>query len=271
MTTVPPAPNILDPALIADPYSGFNQIRDETPLVVGVGADGAPAWYVTRYDDVQAVLNDSRFVNNPESAPGLSATSSRDRMLAELGIPSELYPYISKSILDLDGDDHGRLRRFVSRAFTARRVGGLRGHVQDIATELLGNLGPTADLISEFAYPLPITVICELVGVPVEDRGLWRTAGSALTSIVSGSKGEAARSLVEYTHALVDRRRVAPADDLVSELLAIRDDGDRLSDVELVTMVLSLATAGHETTAHLIGNGVLALLDHPEQLVLQEQ
>ena len=267
MTTSPTRPNIMDPALVADPYGGFNQMREETPVVLGQSADGTPTWYVTRYDDACAVLGNPRFVNNPESAPGAEAANSRDRMLEMLDIPAEFYPYISESVLDLDGAQHTRLRRLVSRAFTARRVNALRPRVEEITSTLLDRLGDTADLISEFAYPLPITVICELVGVPEEDRELWRTAGSALTSIAPGSKGTAARELVAYTHSLVDKRRAEPADDLITELIRTRDEnGDRLSDVELVTMILSLATAGHETTAHLIGNGVHALLIHPEQL-----
>lgn len=267
MTTSSTGPNILDPALIADPYGGFHRMREETPVVLGQSADGTPTWYVTRYENVRAVLGDSRFVNNPESAPGTEAVHNRNKMLEMLEIPAEFFPYISQSILDLDGADHARLRRLVSRAFTARRVNALRTRVEEITAALLDNLGESADLISAFAYPLPITVICELVGVPEADRGLWRTAGSALTSITPGSKGTAARELVEYTHGLVDRHRAEPADDLITELIRVRDeDGDHLSDVELVTMILSLATAGHETTAHLIGNGVLALLTHPDQL-----
>ncbi|MFD9206341.1 cytochrome P450 [Streptomyces sioyaensis] len=272
MTTSPAGPNttagpnIMDPALIADPYGGFNRLREQAPVVLGQSADGTPAWYVTRYEEVRAVLSDRRFANNPGATPGAEAVSNQEKMLEMLEIPREFYPYISESILDVDGADHDRLRRLVLRAFTARRINALRPRVERITSELLDGMTGVADLISEFAYPLPITVICELVGVPEEGRELWSTAGTALTSIAPGSKGAAARALVEYTHGLVDRRRSRPADDLITELIKVRDEGgDRLSDVELVTMILGLATAGHETTAHLIGNGALALLSHPDQ------
>lgn len=268
MDTTPTGPSILDPELVTDPYGGFGELREHHPLVPGRTADGAPAWYVTRHEDVRAVLGDPRFVNDPASVPGFDAAAGRDRMLELLDIPEELLPYIGESVLDLDGARHARVRRLVSRAFTGKRVHALRPRVQQITADLLDGL-TGADLIAEFAYPLPITVICELVGVPERDRELWRTAGSALTSITAGSKAQAARELVDYTHRLVRLRRERPADDLITELIATRDEcGDRLSDTELVTLVLSLATAGHETTAHLIGNGVQVLATHPQQLAL---
>ncbi|WP_406504798.1 cytochrome P450 [Streptomyces sp. NBC_00212] len=266
-TSTSTGPNILDPALIADPYGGFGALREQAPLVLGRSADTTLTWYVTRYEDVRAVLTDPRFVNNPDAMPESEAAQNRARMLAMLDIPREFYPYVSESVLDIDGERHARVRGLVSRAFTVRRVNELRPRVEAITSGLLDGLGDDVDLISAFAYPLPIAVICELVGVPEADRELWSTAGSALTSIAPGSKGTAARQLVDYTHQLVEARRAEPADDLISELIGTRDeDGDGLSDLELVTMVLGLATAGHETTAHLIGNSVLALLRHPEQL-----
>ncbi|MFB6535521.1 cytochrome P450 [Streptomyces noursei] len=267
MTTPSSGPNIMDPALIADPYGGFDRLREEAPLVLGRSADSTPTWYATRYDDVRAVLADPRFVVDPELTPGTEAVDNRNRMLDMLELPKEFHPYLSESILDVDGDRHTRLRGLATRAFTARRVNALRPRVEAITASLLDGFGESVELISEFAYPLPIAVICELVGIPEEDRGLWRTAGSALTSIAPGSKGAAAHELIAYTHALVDQRRAAPADDLISDLVKVQDeDGDRLSDVELVTMLLGLATAGHETTANLVGNGALALLSHPDQL-----
>lgn len=266
MTSPPTGPTIMDPALIADPYGGFGALREQAAAILGRSADGTPTWYVTRHEDVRAVLADSRFVVSPDETPGTEAVQNRDRMLDMLDIPAEFHPYLSQSILDVDGERHARLRRLVTRAFTARRVSALRPRVEEVASALLDGFGETADLITAFAYPLPITVICELVGVPAGDRELWSTAGSALTSIAPGSKGSAAVELIAYTHGLVDKRRAKPEDDLVSALIAAQDEaGDRLTDVELVTMVLGLATAGHETTAHLVGNGALALLTHPEQ------
>jgi cytochrome P450 len=268
MTTTPSAgPNIMDPALIADPRGGFSRIREEAPLVLGQSADGTPTWYVTRCDDVRAMLGDPRLVNSPGSAAGAEAVQNRDDMLEMLGIPRDFFPYMTQSILDVDGIDHVRLRKLVSRAFTVRRVNALRPRVEEITSALLDGLDGPVDLISEFAYPLPITVICELVGVPEADRPLWRKAGAASNSMEPGAMGAAVREMVAYTHDLIDKRRAEPADDLLTDLIrAQNEDGDRLSDVEMVTMVLALVTAGHETTAHLIGNAALALLTHPDQL-----
>ncbi|GAA1327664.1 cytochrome P450 family protein [Pseudonocardia xinjiangensis] len=268
MTTTPSTgPNILDPALIADPRGGFDLVREEAPVVLGRSADGTPAWYVTRYDDVRAVLGDPRFVNSPVSTAGTDAVANRDQMFEMLGISREFVPYMTSSILDVDGIDHVRLRKLVSRAFTVRRINALRPRVEEIAAALLDGLDGSVDLISEFAYPLPITVICELVGIPEADRPLWREMGAASNSIAPGAMGTAVRQMVTYTHDLIDQRRAQPADDLLTDLIRAQDeDGDQLSDVEMVTMVLALVTAGHETTANLIGNGALALLTHPDQL-----
>ena len=268
MTTTPATgPNILDPALIADPRGGFNLVREEVPVVLGQSADGTAAWYVTRHDDVRAVLGDPRFVTSPVSVAGTDAVDNRDQMFEMLGIAREFVPSMTSSILDVDGIDHVRLRKLVSRAFTVRRVNALRPRVEEITSALLAGLHGSVDLISEFAYPLPITVICELVGIPEADRPLWREAGAASNSIAPGAMGTAVRQMVTYTHDLIDKRRTQPADDLLTDLIRAQDeDGDRLSDVEMVTMVLALVTAGHETTANLIGNGALALLTHPDQL-----
>src|SRR5690606_1339208 len=127
-------------------------------------------WLVTRYEDVKTVLGDSRFVNNPASVPGRNADNIREQIITARGIDPELAPYLLDSILDMDGADHMRLRRLVSREFTARRVIDLRPRMAEITEELLDRLDNETDLIENFAYPLPITVICELIGVPEEGR-----------------------------------------------------------------------------------------------------
>lgn len=259
------APNILDPALIADPYDGFEQLREQAPAVLGRSMEGTPAWFVTRHDDVRAVLGDPRFVNSPLTA---SAAQEKDTLLEQYGIPPELRPYMRASILDVSGADHVRLRKLVSRAFTVRRVNGLRPRVEEITTALLDGLDGSVDLMPAYAHPLPITVICELVGVPESDRPLWGVVDAA-NAAEQTAVGMALWDIVTYTHELIEQRRREPADDLITDLVRAQDeDGDRLTDVELVTMVVGLVSAGHETTKHLIANGTLALLTHPDQLAV---
>lgn len=267
--------NLMDPGLLEDPFGGYSTMRERAPLVRSVLFDpDAPIWLVTRYDDVKRVLSDPRFVNNPANVPGLDVQDIRDRQLRARGVPEEYMPYVTQSVLAADGADHIRLRKLVSRTFTARRVMELRPRVEEITENLLDRLEGMAqdgvvDLIEHFAYPLPITVICELVGIPEEDRPQWREWGKSLMTMEPEDFAATLRSLVEGIKALIERRRVTPTDDLLTGLIRTHDeDGDRLSDAEMITMVLTLILAGHETTAHLIGNGVAALLTHPDQLAL---
>jgi cytochrome P450 len=264
-------PNMLDPALIADPYGGYGALREEAPVVQGVGPDGStPLWYVTRQDEVRAVLGDPRFVNDPASVrAGVQVEDSRRRMMARFGLTEELAGYMTGTILDHDGADHTRLRKLVSRAFTVRRVGELRPRVEAIAADLLGRLPDRFDLMPTYAYPLPITVICELVGVPEADRAAWRDWSAALFSFRPDEFPDAIRGMTDSVKALIAARRREPTDDLITGLIQAQEaDGDRLTETELVSMVFVLVLAGHETTANLIGNGTRALLTHPDQLQL---
>ncbi|MFJ2033848.1 cytochrome P450 [Streptosporangium sp. NPDC087985] len=269
------AVNLLDPELLRDPFGGYSRIREQAPLVRGAFLGSAsPIWLATRYDDVKMVLSDPRFVNNPANVPGMDVQNIREKELKARGIPPEYARYVLDSVLDADGADHLRLRKLVSRTFTARRVSELRPRVEEITEDLLDRLAATAqdgvvDLIEHFAYPLPITVICELVGIPEEDRPQWRKWGKALVTMEPGGFGTVLQEMIAHIEELIGRRRAAPGEDLLSGLIRTHDeDGDRLSDTEMVTMVLTLVLAGHETTAHLIGNGTAALLTHPDQLDL---
>lgn len=262
-------PNLMDPALIADPYAGYNRLREEGPVLLGTRMDGGPAWYVTRQEDVRTVLSDTRFVNDVQRVPGMTVDNARDKMLEAFGITPELAKYINHSILDVDGLDHTRLRKLVSRAFTVRRINALRPRVEEITADLLDRLTDPADLVADFGYPLPITVISELVGVPEDDRAAWRGWGNALVSMKKELFAPAVQGMVEHSFDLIGRRRAEPADDLITDLIRVQDeDGDQLTDDEMATMVLTLVMAGHETTAHLISAGAAALMDHPDQLAL---
>ncbi|GII80130.1 cytochrome P450 [Sphaerisporangium rufum] len=264
--------DLTDPRLMRDPFGGYGRLRERAPLARGrFTGRGTPVWLVTRYADVRMVLADPRFANDPANVAGLDAAGIRARELAARGVPAEYARYLD-SVLDVDGADHLRLRTLVSRAFTRRRVGALRPRVEQITEDLLDRLpdgaaGGVVDFLEGFAYPLPITVICELVGIPEPDRPRWRQWGRALIEMRPGGVGAVLAAMVGHIRELIEHRRAAPADDLLTALIRAHDQGgDRLSDTEMVTMVLTLVLAGHETTAHLIGNGVAALLAHPGQL-----
>ncbi|MEJ3659124.1 cytochrome P450 [Actinomycetes bacterium KLBMP 9759] len=257
-------PNMLDPAVIADPRGSYGRMRDEAPVQRGRMFDGTPAWYVTGAAEVRALLGDPRFVTSVRSLP---AHLGRGSVPVMPGLPKDLD---NPTIVDTDGAEHTRLRKLVSRAFTARRVAELRPRIVEITEELLAGLDRTGpvDLLEEFAYPLPITVICELVGVPEPDRPSWRRWTRDLTSMDPARLPGAVTAMAENVRQLAATRRAEPADDLVTVLVQAHDDGDRLTEGELVTMVVALVFAGHENTANLIGNAVVALLDRPELLDL---
>lgn len=266
--TAPPTVDLADPELLRDPFHAYSRLRERSPMAqVVIGGRGSPLWLVTRHEDVRFVLSDRRFVNDPANVPGLDLTDARTEVFRQLGIDDRYAPYLLENLLDADGADHLRLRRLVSRAFTARRVAGLRPRVEAITGALLDRLDDPADLLEEFAYPLPITVISELVGIPEADRDRWRAWSRALMRSQEPEHfTPALRGMVDYIEDLAARRRAEPAADLVTALIRAHDeDGAGLSEFELVAMVLALVLAGHETTAHLIGNGVVALLTHPDQ------
>ncbi|GEL24330.1 cytochrome P450 [Pseudonocardia sulfidoxydans NBRC 16205] len=259
---------------VTDPYTAYGRMREEAPVLRGTFFGGAPVWVVTRYDDVRAVLGDpTHFANDPAAVPGSGAADLKRDAMVQIGIPEDLLHYLTDSIISADGAHHTRLRKLVSRAFTVRRVGELRPRVEAITAALLDRLeklgagGTPVDLVEEFAYPLPITVICELVGIPETDREAWHAWSKDLATMDRERIPTALRDMVDHILSLVACRRAEPADDLLTALVRVADaDGDRLSDDELVTMILSLVIAGHETTAHLISNAVVALLTRPDQL-----
>ncbi|MFD0002740.1 cytochrome P450 [Streptomyces sp. NPDC127178] len=246
--------------LLDHPYDVYRRLRDTAPVHRIAGPDGSPAWLVTRYGDVREALADPRLsLDKRHAAPG----SYRG-----LALP----PALDANLLNMDPPDHTRIRRLVGRAFTPRRVEQLRTPIRRTADRLLDALGPhgTADLIASYAAPLPITVICDLLGVPDEHRRDFREWTDALVA-PDPARPQAAKEAVVamlgfFTRLLADKR-TEPADDLLCDLIAVRDtDGDRLSEDELMSLAFLILFAGYENTVQLIGNAVLALLDHPEQL-----
>lgn len=252
----------------AETYSTFAEMRERDPVVCQIGLDGeSPIWFITRYDDVTAVLlDDKRFVRDPSLA-----LEGEELARISSGMPDSM-AFLEHHMLNKDGDDHRRLRRLVTRAFTPRMVEQLRPRVQEIADELIDRVETRGemDVVDEFAFPLPITVIAELLGIPVADRDRFRLWSNAIVTPAFDPEalalfGELMDEFVSYLRELFERRRDDPGEDLVSRLLQAEDGGDALSEQELFSMVSLLIIAGHETTVSLIGNAVLALLQHPEQ------
>ena len=222
-----------------------------------------PVWTASSHAAVQAVLRE----------PGWSSDQRHAAVMPDVAGEA-----LSKVLLFMDAPDHARLRGLVSKAFNPRTVEELRPRIAEVAEKLLAPLREVGrlDVIGDFAFPLPITVICELLGVAAEDRALLRRLTGDMAAVLDldatpAQFGRAAGAVLTFTAYLVplfEERRRAPRADLISALVAAEEAGDRLGADELLTTVILLLVAGHETTMNLIGNGVLALLRHPEQLAL---
>ncbi len=260
-------PFVLDPTR-RDPHAENDRLREIGPLVPVELVGGVRAWAVTRYATLRTVLTD----------PRLSKDIRHWRAWADGTVPGN-WPLTSivavEAMTTVDGADHRRLRGLVSQAFTAPRVEALRPRVVQLTEESLDRLarlpsGPV-DLRQEFAYPLPLQVICELIGMPEQWRDELHTLTNVLLRVVDTPEQAAIRvgTLHQLLGAVVALRRRDPGDDLTSALIAVRDeDGTRLSEAELLGTVLLMFIAGHETTLNLITNAVRALLGHPDQLAL---
>lgn len=240
----------------ADPHPVYARLRHDHPVQRVTVPSGIPAWLITGYDLARQALND----------PRLSKTSPARSPMQVLQGPVQ--NALTQHMLATDPPDHTRLRRLVSRVFTARRTEALRPRVQQITDQLLDEMAghDRVDLIDAFAFPLPIQVICELLGIPGEDRDSFREWSNV---IVAGAAAieqlpAAATALVDYIQRLLVDKQAHPKDDLLSGLLTVRDEGDQLSHDELVSMVFLLLVAGHETTVNLIGNSMSVLFTRPE-------
>jgi cytochrome P450 len=253
----------------ANRFEVYARMREQDPVLLQPGIDGeTPIWFLTRYEDVVAVLTDDElFVRDPALA-----LTEEEIARIRVGLPDD-FAFVENHMLNKDGADHRRLRRLVTRAFTPRMVEQLRPRIQAIADELLDAVQERREmeLVSEFAFPLPITVIAELLGIPVSDQHRFREWSDAVVRpSISPAEVErfaaSMREFVDYLRDLFERRRREPADDLVSALLQAEEAGDSLSEQELFSTVVLLIVAGHETTVSLIGNAVLALLDEPAAL-----
>ncbi len=239
-------------AFIEDPYRTYEQLRRKDPVH---RMRLIEAWALTRYEDVQDVLIDHKRFTNAERN----------------------YDYMQyRTFLDLDPPDHTRLRGLVSKAFTPRAVRELGPRIQGLVDELLDAVAGKSriDLISDFAFPLPVIVIAEMLGVPAEDRARFRewsddialSVNPLLNSEQIERVQQATEELFDYFEGIIEQRRQAPQNDMISALLAAEEEGDRLTHEELLSTLMLLLVAGNETTRNLIGNGMLALLKNPAQL-----
>lgn len=261
--------DLYGPEFRGDPHRVFAQMREHDPVLCQPGIDGETLiWFVSRHEDATAMLlDDERFVRDERLA-----LTEEERAARPMPPAFEL---IENHMLNRDGDDHRRLRRLVTKAFTPRMVEQLRPRIQAIADELIDGVEARGemDLSADYAFPLPITVIAEMLGVPSADHARFKQWSDAVITPAlddealerfSAQMGEFVAYLTEFFAA----RRAAPRDDLVSALLAARDENDALSEAELFGTVVLLIVAGHETTVGLIGNAVVSLLAHPDQLEL---
>ncbi|MFB6724060.1 cytochrome P450 [Kribbella sp. NPDC056345] len=241
---------------------GFAELAAQGPITRLTLFTGVPVVLVTGYAEVRALLA------HPDVVRSMMEGPHRD-FLTE-----EQVRWTDRHMLLMNPPDHTRLRKLVTAAFTRRRIDELEPRIREIAAELLDNIeaaGDGADLVQLFSYPLPITVICELVGVPVEHRESFRRWSSVAVNAPMHTPDEyieASGQIVAMIQELIAVKSKEPADDLLSALVAVREDGDRLSAEELTSMIFLLMSAGHETTVNLITNGTYALLEHPDQLAL---
>jgi cytochrome P450 len=253
----------LGPDYFQDPLGHYAWMRAEAPVSLAVLPDAWPAWFVTGYADVRAALADPRLVKD-------------GRKMAQRGrTPAPVSDFINTNMLNMDPPDHTRLRRLVLKAFTPRRIAALRPRVVEITSSLLdamadgdGDGDGTVDLLKAFAFPLPVTVICELLGIPAADQEQFRAWAHTVvaTDATDEDLQEARVAMYGYYTSLLAAKRRSPSDDLLSALVTARDDDESLSEPELIALVYLLLTAGHETTVNLIANGTLALLTHPGEL-----
>jgi cytochrome P450 len=292
--TEPVELDIADPNFMADAYDTYADLRAKGPVTRVRFASGAEeeasedsgeqrgffgnqeTFFVTHYDEVIATLLDRRFSVDPRS--GMTAEQVEQQ---EAQTPEE-FRLLSRSNISIDPPDHTRLRKLVQPSFTGRGIQALRGSIQQVVDDLLDEAERDAaergeampdrrmDLIEAFAYPFPVTVISDMLGIPRGDRETIRGWTEDLLRVDRGRVDEEVRTglreFIDYLTELFERKRLAPADDMISRLVHAEEDGDVLDEDEVLATVFLMFLAGHVTTVNLVGNGVVALLTHPSQL-----
>jgi len=276
---------MFDAAFKARAFPVYAAMRANGPVARVELSDGQILWLVTRFAEASEMLKDhERFANDPLSAlteeeyAQLFQQLTDDLTPEQQELAAETDEILSRNLLGVDPPDHSRLRRLVAIPFTPRYIESLRPRIEAIAANLLDAIEARArgtghrevDLIDAFAYPLPLTVIAEMLGIPQVDREKFREWSQAAVSFTPADPANPALTammieFVRYLRQLAAEKRVHPADDLLSGLVRAEAEGDKLSENELLAMIFVLIVAGHETTVNLIANGLLALFDHPEQ------
>ncbi|MFE8941851.1 cytochrome P450 [Streptomyces sp. NPDC007872] len=257
-----PAPELFTWEFATDPYPAYAWLREHAPVHRTTLPSGVEAWLVTRYADARQALADQRLSKNP------AHHDESPHAKGKTGIPGERKAELMTHLLNIDPPDHTRLRRLVSKAFTPRRVAEFAPRVQELTDRLIDGFVEkgSADLIHEFAFPLPIYAICDLLGVPREDQDDFRDWAGMMIRHGGGPRGGVARSVKKmrgYLAELIHRKREEPGDDLISGLIKASDHGEHLTENEAAAMAFILLFAGFETTVNLIGNGLYALLRNP--------
>jgi len=254
VSTLTPEIALSDEAVVRDPFTAYGRAREQAPVVRITAPGFGGMWAVTRHADARALLGDPRFAINEHS-------------FMPPDVPDDCKPYM-RTMSEKNGPEHARLRRLVAPAFSAPKAAAFRPRIAPLVDRLLDDLPPgdPVDLLTHLARPLPMDVICELVGVPEEDRLRWRAYGATVAAVAGRSFAEAIPGIMDGARRAVARRRAEPGDDLIGDLVRTQaEDGDRLSDTDLITLVWHLVIAG-QTPGNLIANAVLALLTHPGEL-----
>jgi cytochrome P450 len=268
MSEIPATWGAWDTATQGDPYPLFAHMRSKCPVHQVHLTGGHEAWLVVGHDAARQALRDTRFSKD------FLAALDEDPEVVDAGLPG---PAFARHMLAVDGEDHSRLRQLVARAFAPKRITALEPAIVRIVDELLDELaaagpGAAVDLVEGFAHPLPFQVIGELFGIPPADQQRlyrwFRTLFQPWSGSPPAEAVAASNSIVAYLHHLVAIRRETPCDDLVGVLVSASDEDERLTEQELLSSLFQLIVAGTDTTTSLIGNGVVALLDHPDQLRL---
>jgi len=275
MTTVQDNPtpegrtfSIFGSDIVEKPFPIFTQMRAEGPVIPfeSPNESSRRVWAVTRLSEAVQVLKDKRFTMKDPTSFQQEEQQATDRLV--------MPRIFSKSMIAVDDPDHRRLRGLVSKVFTPRYIESLRPHIQMIADELLDRVQDQGNmnLIEDYAYPLPINVISDMLGIPLEHRDQMRHWSAALSSYFSGSGSgsekhlEHVQGFFSYVKELIEEKKRAPQNDLMSQLIQIEQEGEALNEQELLSTAGLLIFAGHETTSNLIGTGTLMLLDYPDQM-----
>ncbi len=260
--------DLTSPQFNHDPYPTYASLRQNEPVTRIGHTRMGEAWLVTRYDDVVTVLKDPRFSNDRRKTTSANIP-------APWWMPRAVSTF-QDSMLLVDDPDHRRLRDLVHKAFTPRMLQDITKRIENVTDELLDGIAhkPTVDLLADFALPLPLTVISDMMGVPHKDRLKFHKWMGTFLDISGGGKlqmvGKLANmyQMYQFFKSMIKLRRRDPQDDLITALVQAEQDGDRLNEDEMIAMIFLLLLAGHETTVNLIGSGTLALLENPDQLLL---